>query len=379
MAQLSIAKFDEILTLSIVMGDEDDVPVTLKIDGSGGMQVRNSDDTAYAPMSASELGLGSSGGGLFTFQPNPSQTGNLTFNLPDSDGLNNQAIITDSVGNLSFGPAEPVPQALDDLTDVNAPPPIDDGYVLTYDQANLEWIPAAPTGSGSEVMNPCRVERVLFSDADDGTPINIFTPPANAVIKSVVVRVDSPAGGGGASVAVGTSADPDLYFDENDSRLRRNRIFENMVYEDVGLSPVPIIATVVNGGQTFSGEIFVQYIDFNLISMSNPLQYVQTTYSNADDGSPIAVFTPPDNAIIRSVVVKNNVAASGGNPTIQVGTPTTPDAYFGTGDARLRRTRLFENMVYESVGVSPEPIIVTIDASGQTFSGIVFIGYMETS
>lgn len=91
--------------------------------------------------------------------------------------------------------------------------------------------------------------------------------------------------------------------------------------------------------------------------------------------SPVTMFTPPANAILREFWVNVTVAAGGGSPTLSVGVSGTPALYVATGDNDLKSANLYVIPVYASAGASPSPVIITIVVSGQTFSADIYAIY----
>lgn len=95
--------------------------------------------------------------------------------------------------------------------------------------------------------------------------------------------------------------------------------------------------------------------------------------------SPLAMFTPPANAIIREIWINVTVAAAGGSPTLSIGVTGTPALYVATGDLDLKSANLYVVPVFASVGASPAQLIATIVASAQTFSADIYVIYTNPS
>lgn len=176
--------------------------------------IRNAADSAYRRVRAemAEIAGSNSSGGVILDVP-ASMGAWITFKLPAADGVAGQFLRTDGLGGLTFASA----QSNADLTEVTA-----------------------------------------FSQAS-ASPLTLFTPPANAYIKDVIVRVTSAAAGGSPTLSVGVSGTPALYMDAADNDLKSANEYSAPQWLAVGASPVPIIATIVVSAQTFAGEIAVVY------------------------------------------------------------------------------------------------------------------------
>lgn len=88
----------------------------------------------------------------------------------------------------------------------------------------------------------------------------------------------------------------------------------------------------------------------------------------------LAMFTPPDNALIRRVSAVVDTAAGGGSPTLKIGVTGTLDKYMETGHNDINNAGIYETQpeIQETTAL---PIIATIVASSQTFSGRLYVTY----
>lgn len=139
--------------------------VTLK-NNAGNLDVRNNADSAYADVSLDSVILN---GSTFTntIQPSPSQTQNVILTLPVDDGSAGQVLSTDGTG------------------------------VLT-------WVSAANTA-------PCLTADTTSFAFGSGSTVSAFTLPANAVVDSTVIIVDS-AFDGTPTLSVGYNGGSASYY-----------------------------------------------------------------------------------------------------------------------------------------------------------------------
>lgn len=380
-------------------------------DDSGTVQLRNEDDSAYADGALKTLRVqGDNATPAVTLTAPSGLSADVDFVLPGSDGSNGDSLVTDGAGNLSF--ATGGANGLDDLSDVTVGSP-QDNQLLVYDSLQGQWVNETKDIS---VANVLKAQAFPFSQADDGTPIIAFSPPDNTIIKSVAVRIDTPAAGSGASVQVGTNSDPDAYLEISDTDLTQNIVYENFDYIVLGLSPDDIEITVTAGAQTFNGIVVIQYIetavlgnllnDLSDVTITSPLdgdllvydslsgQWVNTEvaidlqitngqkmvavdFTEADDGVPLVAFLPTDSTIIKSVSIRVDTPAAGTGASVQVGTASDTNAYMEISDSDLTSSLVYETHDYIRVGSSPEEVRVFVTAGAQTFEGTVFIQYVE--
>lgn len=180
---------------------------------SGTLVARNDDDTTSISVRAAGIEIEDTGSGDSVVLIAPTlASGNVTLTLPDDDGAPGEFLQTNGSGVLSWAASS----SNADITDETA-----------FDQS-----------SGTLAM---------------------FTPPANALIKSVQVVVDSAAAAGTPSILVGISGDTDKYLEAGDVDLHFSAQFQTSpLFKEDG-TPDAIIATVVASAQTFSGRIYTTY------------------------------------------------------------------------------------------------------------------------
>lgn len=106
-------------------------------------------------------------------------------------------------------------------------------------------------------------------------------------------------------------------------------------------------------------------------------KHQQIDFSSSD--STVTLWSSPTNNVyITSVIIIVATSASGGSPDILVGTSTDTDKYVESTEVNLLLEGIYEKHIYESTGATPEDVILTITPDGQTFSGRVIIGYLDT-
>ena len=96
----------------------------------------------------------------------------------------------------------------------------------------------------------------------------------------------------------------------------------------------------------------------------------EQAFSNSVDGG---IFTPTANDRLRRILVFVSSPAAGGNPTLQIGTQADPDAYAGADDVDLKTAGTYEIVLDVDVGDPAAEVISTVSASGQSFSGQIYI------
>lgn len=179
---------------------------------SGKLSAVNDDDTAAIAIRAGSLEVKDGGSANAVVLNAPTLGANVTLTLPDDDGAPGEFLQTNGSGVLSWAASS----SNADITDVT-----------DFDQTS-------------------------------GT-LSMFTPPANALIKSINVVVDSPAAAGTPSILVGISGDTDKYLESGDVDLHYAAQFlVQPLYEEDG-TPDAIIATIAASAQTFSGRIYTTY------------------------------------------------------------------------------------------------------------------------
>lgn len=96
---------------------------------------------------------------------------------------------------------------------------------------------------------------------------------------------------------------------------------------------------------------------------------------NQATSSPLAIFTPPANAVIERVTVDVESAAGGGSPTIEVGIAGNTGKYMPTTANNLKEALPYTFHPEYEEDASPDSVIATIVPSAQTFSGFIRIYY----
>jgi hypothetical protein len=114
------------------------------------------------------------------------------------------------------------------------------------------------SGSGGGSANGELVQTEDFTQAT-ASPLTIFTPPANAIIREVAVQVTTPAAGGSPTISIGVAGTVERDMAASESDLKTTAIYRVSPMTAVGASPAAIIATLVPSGQTFTGKVFVIY------------------------------------------------------------------------------------------------------------------------
>lgn len=89
----------------------------------------------------------------------------------------------------------------------------------------------------------------------------------------------------------------------------------------------------------------------------------------------VSIITPPANAILERTRIIVDVAAGSGGPSIIIGISTETNKYIALNEVNLRRAGQYIFDLGVDVGASPSPIIATISASGQSFSGRIGMSY----
>jgi hypothetical protein len=114
------------------------------------------------------------------------------------------------------------------------------------------------------------------------------------------------------------------------------------------------------------------------VSNSIPIQGFKFVEFDETD-TVIGLVTPSPNAVITQIVIKVDNPATAGNPTIIVGVGTDTDRDVNSTYADLKTVGIYIYEPFSICGVTPETIIATIDADGQTFSGSISISYMVSN
>lgn len=187
--------------------------VTLK-NNAGNLQVRNNADSAFASADVANLKLNGSTYGV-TFASSPSQVADYSLVFPVDDGSPGQIMVTDGNGILS-------------------------------------WQSAASTA------DHLKVDTTSFTFGSAST-VSMFTLPANAVIDTVSVIVDT-AFDGTPSMSVGISGDASKYFGSGDSLLSLADRFDvpNQLVANASSEALQISFTA-GGASVGAGRVLVSY------------------------------------------------------------------------------------------------------------------------
>lgn len=186
---------------------------TLRLkDSSGVMEVRNAADSANADLAANKLRVKGSNAANAVILDAPGSLGaNLTLVLPGSDGASGEYLKTNGSGTLSWG----TPGSNSDMTQVES-----------------------------------------FTEATS-SPLTIFAPAANTVIRQITIEVTVAASGGSPTVQVGYAADPDAYLLTTESDLKEVGCYSVYPMSVLGASPADVLLTITPSGQTFQGKVYI--------------------------------------------------------------------------------------------------------------------------
>jgi hypothetical protein len=184
-------------------------------DSAGVVQLRNSGDTAFVDVAGNKLRVqGNNATNAVVLNAPNALGGTVTFTFPAAVGSTNQ-VLADVGGDGTLG------------------------FINVSNNSDL-------------------TQAEDFTEATT-SPLTIFTPPANAIIREVTIVVTVAAAAGNPTVNVGTSGDPDAYMDETEVDLKTTGTYTVYPLIDVGGSPSAVILTIVPDSQTFSGEVYVTY------------------------------------------------------------------------------------------------------------------------
>jgi len=185
---------------------------------SGNLDVRNNGDTAFADVNAKNIGINDNGSGhKTTLQASGSQSGDILLVLPPDDGSAGQVLQTDGSG------------------------------VLTW----------ATTGATSDKVT---VDTTSFAFGSSST-ISMFTLPANAVVLSVSVVVDT-AFDGTPSLTVGVNGgSASKYVGSSDVNLLVAGNYQTSEgWAPVGTTEALEISYTAGSATAGSGRVLVQYV-----------------------------------------------------------------------------------------------------------------------
>lgn len=188
---------------------------TIRIkDSSAVLQARNAGDTAFIDVAGKQIRIQGNNATNAIILNSPNGLGaSVTYTLPGTDGSTGQVLSTNGSGTLSWASVS----ANADLTQVEA-----------------------------------------FTEATS-SPLTIFTPPANAIIRLVIIEVTAAAAGGTPTVKAGTALDDDAYMLVTENDLLETGVYEVQPLVSAGGSPSAVILTITPDSQTFSGNVYVVY------------------------------------------------------------------------------------------------------------------------
>lgn len=109
-------------------------------------------------------------------------------------------------------------------------------------------------------------------------------------------------------------------------------------------------------------------------SSSNAAILWETDFSQADNGT-LALFTPPNLALLDEFQVETLTAAGGGSPTLKIGIAGTTAKYMDTTENDLKTVGRYNISPEFDEDSSPDAVIATIVASSQTFTGKIRARY----
>ncbi len=183
-------------------------------DNSGVVQLRDATDSSFADGGVNKIRVyGTNASNSVNLAVAGGLGASLTLTLPSADGATGAALTTDGAGTLSF-------------TSLNA------------------------VG--------INVQTEAFTEATS-SPLTIFTPPANATILRVIVKITAAAAGGSPTLDVGVSGTVGLYMANTDIDVSTVGTYTVEPNANVGGSPSAVILTIVPSAQTFTGAVYVEY------------------------------------------------------------------------------------------------------------------------
>lgn len=131
------------------------------------------------------------------------------------------------------------------------------GYYLQSDASgNGSW--AALTGLTASAV---QVKKFSFTQATT-SPATIITLPANSVITRVTTIMSVAAAAAGASITLGISGTAARDLAATDTDLRDTAVQPTFPMTDTTASPTASILTIVVGGQTFTGVLYISYATY---------------------------------------------------------------------------------------------------------------------
>lgn len=148
---------------------------------------------------------------------------------------------------------------------------------------------------------------------------------------------------------------------------------------NAGTSGVLIDAVDVSYDNTGSGLLATdvqtaidEVYSYTGSSTSASKMYV-VDFNQASDQPLTIVSSPAEDSYVTKIIVQVFTSASGGSPTIILGTSTDTDHYSVAPEVNLLMPGLYFIYPMLNVGSTPYDIIATITPDSQTFSGRVFI------
>ena len=114
----------------------------------------------------------------------------------------------------------------------------------------------------------------------------------------------------------------------------------------------------------------------SLNSLTNAEQ-VEITSFNENTVSPLTVYTADHDSGLLKVEIEVTVAATGGNPSLCLGTDSIVDLDMLTTENDLKLTGCTEICAYRQVDTVNNPLRATIVSDGQVFSGVIRVYYVR--
>ena len=233
-----------------------------------------------------------------------------------------------------------------------------------YIQPMTGWV----VSSGDNAIG-CK--KVTFNETS-GT-VSILTPPANAVITQITVVVTNDAAASGGSIKIGTAADDDIVMASTVINLEDagNHVYDP--FYSVGATPVQYNLSVTAGAQQFDGVVYFHYAVPNVVTGVGgclELDFTQAT------SSPALLGVLPDNVVVTRCTVVVDTAASGGSPTVSIGTVGDSDLLFDETDCSLGTQGIY---LYDPFVETSGSVYLTITPDSQSFSGRAYVQYMAVS
>ena len=223
--------------------------------------------------------------------------------------------------------------------------------------------------SDGDIALGCK--KVSF-DETSGT-VAIVTPPANAVVTQITAVITNAAAGSGGTIEIGVSGNTDS--------LVATTVFDltqtgNHVYDpfySVGGSPDEYILTVTAGGRTFDGVIYFHYAVPNTYTGLGGVASVSFTQATS---SPALLVNLPENVVVTRCTVVIDTAASGGSPTVSIGTVGDADLLFDETDCDLLTQGIY---LYDPFVEQSGNVYLTLTPDSQSFSGRAYVQFMAVN